>query len=57
MGSWDMRLNFRESKKLIEKHQQAQDETDKPKIDEFELPNDNIINIGKSADIQLGFDF
>ncbi len=57
MGLWDMRLNFRKSESLITEHQQAQDGTDEPKIDELKLLNDNIIDIGKSADIQLGFDF
>ncbi|WP_201339922.1 hypothetical protein [Isorropodon fossajaponicum symbiont] len=52
-GLWDMRLNLRKSESLITKHQQ----TNKPKIDELILPDDNIIDIGKSADIQLGFDF
>ncbi len=53
MGLWDMRLNFRKSERLITEHQQANE----PKIDELKLPDDNIIDIGKSADIQLGFDF
>ncbi len=57
MGLWDMRLNLRKSENLITQHRQAQDETDKPKIDESKLPDTNIIDIGKSADIQLGFDF
>ncbi|MDC9715047.1 MAG: hypothetical protein PSN36_04415 [Gammaproteobacteria bacterium] len=57
MGSWDMRLNLRTSKELIVENNQAQDKTDEPKIDELKLPNASIKDIGKSADIQLGFDF
>lgn len=57
MGLWDMRLNLRKSESLITEHQQAQDKTNEPKIDELKLPDESIKDISKSADIQLGFDF
>lgn len=57
MGLWDMRLNLRKSESLITEHQQAQDETNEPKIDELKPPNESIKDISKSADIQLGFNF
>ena len=56
MGAWDMRLNLRESEKLIEKHQQAQGEASEPKIDEPKLPDENTPDISKNADIQPGFE-
>jgi type I restriction-modification system DNA methylase subunit len=56
MGAWDMRLNLMKSEELIAEHQ-AQNETNEPKIDEPELPDFNITDISKSADIHLDFDF
>ena len=50
-------INLRKSEDLITQHQQAQDETIEPKIDELKLSDESITDISKSADIQLGFDF